>query len=175
MKMNEKKSVGKAVYGVMVVLTLALVVAGCAGMMAENKFREDAAAKYVFSVPAEKLLDEAAAYLSGGAFGAALSGGAAKSSLVIDREKLTVAESWTPDNMSRSRTTALITKVDDSHSTLVMNKETQLMDLQKKEWGNSRLSRMTPFEIAMIKRLDPQAAATIEEGAKKAAESTKKK
>jgi hypothetical protein len=49
------------------------------------------------------------------------------------------------------------------------------MDTKKGGWGNSNYSRMSAYEIEMIKRVDPQAAAEIEAGAKKAAEDAKKK
>jgi hypothetical protein len=172
---NSVKRSAAAVLQAAIILTAMLAIAGCAGMMAESRFKEDAAAKYVFNVPAEKLIDETATYLSGGAFGAALTGGAAMSSLEIDREKLTVAGAWKPGKMSRSRTAALITKVDDGHSSLVMNNETHTMDSKTGDWGNSRLSRASVYEIEMIKRLDPKAAAEIEAGAKKAAQEAKKK
>ena len=176
MKKNEKRSAGKSAYGLTVVLAGVLVLAGCAGLMAENKFRDEAAAKYVFNVPANKLLDETVVYLSGGAFGAALTSGASKSSFETDREKLTVAGPWNAEKPMRSRTSARVTKVDDGHSTLVMNNETQNYDSSKGgSWGSSTITRNPAFEMAMIRRMDPQAATAIEEGAKKAGADAKKK
>jgi len=175
MKNTGKRSGSKA-FQMAVILTVVLVVAGCAGMMAESKFKDEAAAKYVFNVPADKLLDESATYLGGGAFGAALTGGASMSGLEINRENLTVAGPWKREKLLRSRTAARITKVDDGHSTLVMNNETQKIDSNKGgDWGNSTFSRTSAYELEMIKRLDPQAAGEIDAGAKKAAEEAKKK
>jgi hypothetical protein len=174
MKKESMKSSGKT-FQTVIVLTMAMAIAGCAGMMAADNFRKEATAKYVFNVPAEKLLEETAAYLSGGAFGAAMTGGASTSGLDIDREKLTVAGPWKRGKLLRSRTAARITKVDDGHSTLVMNNETQNIDTSKGDWGNSTFSRTTAYEVEMIRRLDKQKAAEIEEGAKKAAAEAKKK
>ncbi len=175
MKNRRKQYIGQMIK-LAVVLTAILAIAGCAGMMAESKFKDEATAKYVFNVPAEKLLDETAVYLSGGAFGAAMTGGASSSGLVIDREKLTVAGPWKAGKLLRSRTAARITKVDDGHSTLVMNNETQKIESDKGgDWGNSTFSRTSAYELEMIKRLDKQKAAEIEEGAKKAAADAKKK
>jgi hypothetical protein len=146
-------------------------LAGCAGMMAESRYKDEAAAKYVFNTPAEKLLDETAAYLNGGTFGAAMAGAVVE----VDRGKLTAAGPWKAGKLLRSRTSARITRVDDSHSTLVMNNETQTIDSKTGEWGKSSFSRTSAYEIEVIKRLDPQTAAEIEAGAKKAAEDAKKK
>lgn len=173
MKTDKADEFGKILRIAVAVLTLA-ALAGCAGMMAESKYRDEAAGKYVFNVPAEKLLDETAAYLSGGAFGAAMSGGTAMSSLDIDRERMTVAGPWKTGKLLRSRTSARIAKVDDGHSTLIVSSETQTIDTKTGEWGNSSFSRASAYEVEMIKRLDPQAAAEIEAGAKKAAEESKK-
>ena len=152
-----------------VILTAVLAITGCAGMMAADNFKKDATAKYVFNVSADKLLDETATYLSGGTFGASMSG------LEIDREKLTVAGPWKAGKLLRGRTAAQITKVDDTHSTLVMKNDTQTLDDKGGGWGNSTYSRTPAYELEMIKRLDPQAATEIEEGAKRSAVEAKKK
>lgn len=154
-----------------VIIAAVAVTAGCAGMIAESRFKEEATAKYVFNIPAEKLLDETVAYLSGGAVGAALTGGASMSAM----ENLTAAGPWKAGKLLRSRISTKITKVDDNHSTLVMNNETQTFDSDKGGWVNSTYSRSAAYELQMIKRLDRQAAAEIEAGAKKAAREAKKK
>ncbi len=173
--MSSKGSgVFRKAFRVFTVFAVTTALAGCAAMMAESRYKDVAAAKYVFNVPADKLLDETSTYLSGGALGAALTGGAAANALEVDRTARTVAGPWKAGKLLRSRTSARITKVDESHSKLVMNNETQTIDSKTGEWGNSSFSRVSAYEIEMIRRLDPEAAAGIEAGAKKAGEEAKK-
>lgn len=178
-------------------LTIMLVIAGCAGMMAENKFIEEATQKYVFNLPGDKLFEEVVKFIrnrvvTGGAgartgtsqevsvgsrstagFGKSLSIGAQEMS--TDEANLTVTGPWVRDHAGQERLLGRVTRVDDSHSTLNLVTERQNRDEKTRELGMPYSSRATNTELAVIRKLDPKAAEEIMAGAKKAAEETKKK
>lgn len=180
-----------------VVLMIMLALAGCAGMMAENKFIEEATQKYVFNLPGDKLFEEAVKFIrnrvvTGGAgartgtsqevsvgsrstagFGKSLSVGAQEMS--TDETNLTVTGPWVRDHAGQERLLGRVTRVDSSHSTLNLVTERQNRDEKTRELGMPYSSRATNTELAMIRKLDPQAAEEIMAGAKKAAEEAKKK
>lgn len=173
--MNLKVAAGVCRFAIL--FLVASVIAGCggfAGMMAAGEYRAEETKKYVFAVPAEKLLDETINFLSGGGLGAVLTGGLSMSSLEIDRDNMTVAQPWRGSgSMMRQRDVAKITRVDGSRSRLTIHTEGQTKE-SSGEWRSQSLSRSASAELEVIKRLDPKKAAEIEAGAQKAAELAKK-
>ncbi len=160
------QQVRKAV--VLGVLTLALaVVAGCAGMAASMKYKEEATNNHIFTMTADALLKEAASYLSPGGF----------VQVEIDQAKLTAATPWMASRSSAGtseRKLAQVTKVDDSRSKLAIFVQKQAPNQKTVQREIISSERAWYLEYEVIKRVDRQKAAAIEAGAKNAAAEAKK-